>query len=155
MCALPDDNNEKRTRIDLLNYDKNSKKIVAIELKMLLDKRLYDGEIKTQLKNYISFLNRNENAIKQAYENAKEVKIALGLISNNSMLAQIDYNNIKIEQKPLLVVGCYGQKLIDKFKDEITNEVKDCALGVFFFGSTGGDLNLPIKRDKNKIIFNQ
>ena len=142
----------ERTRIDLLNYDKNRKEIIAIELKMILDKRLHNGEIDCQLKRYISFLKKKEMDLRKAYENVRDVKLDLGLLSSDSLLSSVNFKEIKIVSKPLLVVVCYERALIENFRNQILKAVKDSALGVFFFGSVG-DLNLPLKKDNNKVLF--
>lgn len=146
--------NSERTRIDLLNYDKNIKKIIAVELKTIFDNRLYNGEIGVQLAKYSSFLAKKEKDIRQAYADVIQVKIALGLLEVDSELAKVNFSDVEIEKKPLLVVICYSQVLIDTFKDKILEAVKNSSRGVFFFGKTG-DLNIPKRRSKNKIIFNQ
>lgn len=140
----------ERTRIDLLNYDKNINKIVAIELKTLFDGRLYNGEIKEQLRGYSSFLTKKEKDIQKAYAGAIRAKKTLGLLGPNSQLAEIDFNEVKIENKPLLAVICYNQDLIDVFRKKIEDAVKGVAYGVFFFGKSG-DLN--IRCSKNRTIF--
>lgn len=141
-----------RTRIDLLNFDRNRKQIIAIELKVIFDKRLYSGEIQEQLAKYTTFLGRKKRDIQEAYENVKQVKVALGLMSNKSELVEVNFYNAEIAEKPILVVVCYNQNLIDIFKENIKKTVEGYALGVFFFGATG-DLNVPVKKDTNKVIF--
>lgn len=142
----------ERTRIDLLNYDKNLKQMVAIELKMVLDKRLYDGEIKKQLKKYSSFLKKKTPDLQLAYQNVRDVKGKLGLLAHGSLLPNIDFSKLEIAPKPLLVVVCYERDVIEALKGKIMEAVKDCALGVYFFRSVG-DLNLVPRTRGYKIIF--
>ena len=148
------ENKKQRTRIDLLNYDKRNKKIVAVELKMVENKELFNGSIQKQLEKYTLFLTNHEEEIKAAYESSTKTKIALGLLPKDSVLWNADFKNVKIVKKPLLVVVCHSQKGINEVREKIIKAVEDHALGVFFFGKTG-DLNIPPKKCRNKSIFNQ
>jgi len=151
---FPGEKKKQRTRIDLLNYDKRNKKIVAVELKMVENKELYNGSIQKQLEKYTLFLTNHEEKIKTAYEDSTKTKMALGLLPKDSVLWNADFKNVEIVKKPLLVVVCHSQKGINEVKEKIIKAVEDHALGVFFFGKTG-DLNIPSKKCRNKTIFNQ
>lgn len=151
---FPGEKKKQRTRIDLLNYDKRNKKIVAVELKMVENKELYNGSIQKQLEKYTLFLTNHEEEIKTAYENSTKTKIALRLLPKDSVLWNADFKDVEIVKKPLLVVVCHSQKGINEARERIIKAVKEYALGIFFFGKRG-DLNIPSKKYKNKSIFNQ
>jgi hypothetical protein len=143
------------TRIDMMNFDKKEQKIIAVELKLIGDQRLYSGEIIKQLRNYNNFMKNNPDSIARAYQNVIRVKKALGLIDTNILPDSIDKS--QVESRVLLCIIGYTQDRINNYinnnLDDLKEKIKEFALGVYFFGK-GGDLNMQHgKNSNNKILF--
>lgn len=132
---------EDNTRIDLVNLDKKSRKLVFVELKQIFDARLYNGHINKQIEKYHRFASQHKREIIQAYQDTIKTKKKLGVIRESSFLADVSIDNI--ETRPLLVVAGYDQDVINAKRKKIGVNLKDRAylLGVYFFGK-GVDLNL-------------
>ena len=151
----PDGDGGDNARIDLVNFDKNLRKIIFVELKQAFDSRLYNGEINKQIEKYYDFALKHEGQIINAYQNAINTKKKLGIIKDTSFLANARV--AAIEPRPLLVIAGYNQQVIDSLKCTIeinidpAKKAKHLA-GLYFFGSDT-DLNLQKKNLKNKEIF--
>ena len=149
--AMPGREDDK-TRIDLMHYDKSRKKIVAVEVKLIQDHRLYSDEIIKQLQKYHNFMKTKATDIASAYLNVIRVKKALGLLEDETLI-KLENHNLEVENRILLCLIGYNQVMINIFKEKRLKEIvkPDIMLGVYFFGKDGGDLNSHT--GKNKIIF--
>jgi hypothetical protein len=152
-----EDNTPSRcdTRIDLVNYDKNRRMLVFIELKQVFDNRLYSNleglkEVNEQIAKYTAFAKNRKKDIITAYNNVIEVKRVLGLLPKDSALWSATIE--QIEPKPILAVAAYDQDIIDAKRDKVRKDLKTEGLAaLYFFGSTV-DLNLTTKGG-NKELF--
>jgi hypothetical protein len=140
------------TQIDLMHYDKSLNKIVAVEVKLIGDPRLYSDEIIKQLQRYHKFMKNNTANIADAYLNVIRVKKVLGLLEDGT-LDKLENRNLEVENRILLCIIGYNQVMIDIFKEKRLKEIvkSDIILGVYFFGKNCGDLNS--KKGKNKELF--
>jgi Holliday junction resolvase-like predicted endonuclease len=146
------DSEDRKTRIDLVNYDKKRKSIVFVELKQIFDKRLYSNEINKQIAKYVAFAQKRPENLIEAYKDVILVKRVLKLISEKSYLASVDIK--EVEPRPILAIAGYDQDVIEAKKGKIRAGLKTSNLsGLYFFGKDV-DLNLKSnKNDKNKEIF--
>jgi len=152
---VPDGDGGDNARIDLVNFDKNLKKIVFVELKQAFDPRLYNGEINEQIEKYYKFALKHKDQIINAYQNVINTKKKLGIIKDTSFLAKARI--LAIEPRPLLVIAGYNQKFIDSLKGTIEKNIDPAKkakhlAGLYFFG-IDTDLNLQKKDMGNKKIF--
>ncbi len=152
---VPDGDGGDNARIDLVNFDKNLKKIVFVELKQAFDPRLYNGEINEQIEKYYKFALKHKDQIINAYQNVINTKKKLGIIKDTSFLAKARI--LAIEPRPLLVIAGYNQKFIDSLKGTIEKNIDPAKkakhlAGLYFFG-IDTDLNLQKKDMRNKKIF--
>lgn len=150
---IPDSDEAENTRIDIVNYDKNKKKLVFIELKRIFDKRLYSNEINKQIKKYYDFAKNNEDHIIEAYQNVIRTKIKLGIIKNQSRLAKAEIS--AIERRPLLVIAGFNQCVIYGLSNKIREYLKESIYenrlaGLYFFGK---DVDLNLQKAENKILY--
>jgi hypothetical protein len=144
------------TRIDLVNYDKNRNALVFIELKQIFDDRLYSNskgikEVNHQIAKYKVFVQNHETEIINTYNDVIKVKRELGLLPKASVLwsAKIE----RVEPKPILAVAAYNQDIITAMKGKVKKDLNIGNLaGLYFFGDAI-DLNLSLKKDKNKDLF--
>jgi hypothetical protein len=147
------DSGDGNTRIDFANYDKNRKSLVFIELKQILDARLYSSEINKQIQKYSAFAKKYEKQLMAAYNDVIQVKKKLGIIKPTSKLSDVVIS--KIEYKPILAIAGYNQNLIDGMRSRILDREKDkldtSKLSALYFFGTDADLNL--KKGKNKDVF--
>jgi len=142
------------TRIDLVNYDKNRKMLVFVELKQIFDKRLYSDskgfkEVNKQIAKYTAFAKTHDGEIVEAYNNAIDVKKKLGLIPESWDLGSAKIE--RVEPKPILAVAAYRQDMIDAMKDKVRKDLNIEGLAALYFFGSGVDLNLS--QDKNKELF--
>jgi hypothetical protein len=143
-----------KTRIDLVNYDKNRNSLVFVELKQVFDSRLYSNskgfkEVNEQIAKYTAFAKDHKKELIDAYNDAIEVKEKLGLLPSDSVLksARIE----RVEPKPILAIAAYNQDIIDAMKDRVKKELNTDGLAALYFFGSCADLNLA--RDKNKDLF--
>jgi hypothetical protein len=146
----------RKTRIDLVNYDKNRNALIFIELKQIFDGRLYSDskgrkEINDQIAKYKVFAQNHEAEIIKTYNDVIEVKRVLGLLPDDSALksATID----KVEPRPILAVAAYNQDIIDVRRKLVEKDLNIDNLAALYFFGPAIDLNLPLKKDKNKELF--
>jgi len=155
--AFSERTKDNNTRIDFVNLDKKSKKLVFVELKQVFDKRLYNPEknpeINEQIGKYYEFACDHEKEIIQAYQETIKTKRKLGIIKKQSFLADVNINDIKLEKRPLLIVAGYNQPVINALSEKIMSNitVTDHLSGLFFFGKDV-DLNLS-EQGGNKILY--
>jgi hypothetical protein len=144
------------TRIDLVNYDKNRNALVFVELKQIFDGRLYSDskhhkDINDQIAKYGVFAKNHEAEIINTYNDVIEVKRALRLLPKDSVLwsAKIE----RVEPKPILAIAAYNQDIINVRRELVEKDLnKDNLVALYFFGAAI-DLNLPLKKDKNKDLY--
>ncbi len=151
----PDDVEGDNTRIDFVNFDKNLRKLVFVELKQAFDARLYNKEIDDQIKKYYEFALKNEGQIVKAYQDSINTKKKLGIIKDSSFLADVKIE--VIEPRPILAVAGFNQNVIDGLSKKIMCNLNKLSttkylLGLYFFGKDV-DLNLQKRKQKNKEIF--
>ncbi len=150
-----DDDSAENTRIDFVNVDKSSQKLVFVELKQIFDSRLYNEEISNQIKKYHDFALKHKAQLVKAYQDAIKGKKKLGIIRESSFLSKATITTI--EPRPLLVIAAYNQEIIDALRDKIrANLGKHGAIdhlsGLYFFGNEV-DLNLSTHKYKNREVF--
>jgi hypothetical protein len=146
----------RKTRIDLVNYDKNRNALVFIELKQIFDGRLYSDskgrkEINDQIAKYKVFAQNHEKEIIRTYNDVIEVKRVLGLLPKDSALKSVIIE--RVEPRPILAIAAYNQDIINVRRELVAKNLnRDNLAALYFFGSAI-DLNLPLKKDKNKELF--
>jgi len=144
-------NENERTQMDIVHYDEKKEKLIAIELKVINDARLFSKDMNTQLSKYKKMLRDNQNSLSSAFKNVIETKKRLGLIKQGSPLAKLEGKKLKIEERPLLAVMCYNQETINKYRDIIIENLKKPQVyGVIFFGEKVNFTSRPLK---NREIF--
>ncbi|MCX5812391.1 MAG: hypothetical protein NT178_07585 [Proteobacteria bacterium] len=151
----PIDAEEDNARIDFVNFDKNLRKLVFVELKQAFDARLYSKEINDQIKKYYEFALKNGSQIIKAYNDAINTKKKLGIIRDASFLADVKIE--AIEPRPILVVAGFNQNVIDGLSNNISCNLNKFSTtkylsGLYFFGKDV-DLNIQKRKQKNKEIF--
>lgn len=146
------------TRIDLMNYDKNRKALVFIELKQIFDSRLYSNsknikEVNGQIAKYKVFAENHAAELVKTYNDVIEVKRDLGLLPSDSTLKTVKIECV--EPKPILAIAAYNQDIIDALRGKVEKDLNtDNLSALYFFGSSPIDLNLAQdKNDKNKKLF--
>jgi len=147
----PDGDGGDNARIDLVNFDKNLRKIIFVELKQAFDSRLYNGEINKQIEKYYDFALKHEGQIIEAYQNAITTKKKLGIIKASSFLADVKIE--AIEPRPILAVAGFNQNVIDGLSRKIRCNLHTKYLAGFYFFGSNVDLNLWKREQKNKKIF--
>jgi hypothetical protein len=146
-----DDHESENARIDFVNFDKNHRKLVLVEVKRAFDTRLYNKEINDQIKKYYDFALKNERQIVEAYQDSISTKKKLGIIKESSFLADVKIE--AIERRPILAIAGFNQDVIDGLKDKIRKNLNTKYLaGLYFFGKYT-DLNLLNKSQENKLIY--
>ncbi len=149
--SVPDDVEGDNARIDFVNFDKNIRKLVFVELKQAFDARLYNQDINDQIKKYYDFALKNEGQIIKAYQDSINTKKKLGIIKTTSFLA--DAKIEAIEPRPILAIAGYNQNVIDGLSVKIRKNICTKYLaGLYFFG-TDVDLNIQMRKHQNKEIF--
>ena len=148
-----DDSDREDTRIDFINFDKITGKLVLVELKQIFDGRLYSNDINKQIKKYYAFAIKNEVRIIEAYQNVIKTKKKLGIIKEKSYLAKVEIS--AIEPRPLLVIAGFNQNVIDGLSDKIISHLQESIYenrlaGLYFFGK---DVDLNMHKQKNKKLF--
>jgi hypothetical protein len=146
----------RKTRIDLVNYDKNHNALVFIELKHIFDGRLYSDskgrkEINDQIAKYKVFAQNHEAEIIKTYNDVIEVKRVLGLLPNDSALKSAIIESV--EPRPILAIAAYNQDIIDVRRKLVEKDLNSDNLAALYFFGSAIDLNLPLKKDKNKELF--
>jgi hypothetical protein len=146
----------RSTRIDLVNYDKNRNALVFIELKQIFDGRLYSDskgrkDVNKQIKEYRAFAQAHTAEIIKTYNEVIEVKKELGLLPKGSALwsAKIE----RVEPKPILAIAAYNQDIINVRRELVEKDLNTKDLTALYFFGPAIDLNLPLKKDKNKELF--
>ncbi len=143
------------TRIDLVNYDRNRKALVFIELKQVFDDRLYSDskgfkEVNEQIAKYGAFAKGHEDELIKAYNDVIEVKVELGLLPEDSVLKSAKIE--RVEPKPILAIAAYSQDIIDAMKGKVKEGLNVGGLAaLYFFGAT--PINLNLAQDTNKELF--
>jgi hypothetical protein len=97
------------------------------------------------------FVQNHETEIINTYNDVIKVKRELGLLPKASVLwsAKIE----RVEPKPILAVAAYNQDIITAMKGKVKKDLNIGNLaGLYFFGDAI-DLNLSLKKDKNKDLF--
>lgn len=147
------DSDDGNTRIDFVNYDKNLKCLVFVELKQIFDSRLYTKEMNEQIQKYSIFAKKHEKHLIAAYNDVIQVKKKLGIIDQQSPLWNVVIS--RVEHKPILAVAGYKQIIIDAMKPEILGKNNDkldtSKLAALCFFGNDSDLNL--KKGKNKEVY--
>jgi hypothetical protein len=147
----PDGAEGDNARIDIVNFDKNLRKLVFVELKRAFDPRLYNKEINDQIKKYYAFALKNGVQIVKAYQDAINTKKKLGIIKASSFLADVKIE--AIEPRPILAVAGFNQNVIDGLSKKIRDNLNTKYLAGFYFFGSDVDLNLPKRKQKNKEVF--
>lgn len=137
-------------RVDFLNLDKHTSRIVAIELKRIDDERLYKRDMEDQIDKYVDLLNKNPTGLIEACRNTLATKNRLGLLSSGSFLHQAIDGDMSVELRPLLVIACGSQEAINMLREKIEetlDKMRSKLSGVFFFGDVV-DFNLRAAGNK-------
>jgi hypothetical protein len=146
----------RSARIDLVNFDKNSKALVFIELKQIFDGRLYSDskghkEVNKQIEKYKHFAENHADELIKTYNDVIEVKKELGLLPKGSVLwsAKIEC----VEPKPILAIAGHTQDIINARRGKVEENLDKRNLSALYFFGSSVDLNLSRKKDKNKVLF--
>jgi hypothetical protein len=155
-ASSSDKTRSRSTRIDLVNYDKNRNALVFIELKQIFDDRLYSNsknikEVNHQIAKYKAFAQNHEAEIIETYNDVIEVKKELGLLPKDSALWSANIE--RVVPKPILAVAAYNQDIITAMKGKVKKDLNIDNLAALYFFGPAIDLNLPLKKDKNKELF--
>lgn len=147
--------NEHKDRIDMVWVDVAKSKILFVELKLPENSELYDfsreRNIKNQLSRYTTLIKKHKLEIESYYKKIFSIKKYLGILPNK--LQSIDnIDNFVLETKPLLAVGNCNQKWINSQAPLINEQIKDVAIGAYYFGSSGNCDVIP-KSIRNKFVF--
>jgi hypothetical protein len=146
----------RSTRIDLVNFDKNSKALVFIELKQIFDGRLYSDskghkEVNKQIEKYKHFAENHADELIKTYNDVIEVKKELGLLPKGSVLWSAKIEGV--EPKPILAIAGHTQDIIDARRGKVEENLDNGSLSALYFFGSSVDLNLSRKKDKNKVLF--
>jgi len=145
------DNKSKTIRIDLVRIDVLAKRIVFVEVKTIGDRRLFNNEIVSQLRDYKNFIATHKPDLLSYYKRVIAIKKMLKILPECIMSEQID--NYQILEKPLLLFGDCEQSWINKFSGELDNKIKSCTMGCYYFGKPNYRCDLMKKSNRNRHIF--
>lgn len=142
-------------RVDMVWVDIAKSKILFVELKLPENSELYDfsqeRNIRSQLSRYAALAARHKAKIEAYYKRLFSIKKDLGILPNK--LQPIDnIDDFVLETKPLLAVSRCNQKWINSQASYINEQIKDVAIGAYYFG-TPGSCNIIPKSIRNKFVF--
>lgn len=146
-----EDGVRKTVRIDLIRIDTAMRKIVFVEVKTVGDRRLYNNEIITQLKDYRNFVVRYREDLGSYYKKLLMIKMNLGILPE--CLKKQAFDSYEILERPLLLFGDCEQSWIDQNARLLDEKIKKYAIGCYYFGDSIYSCDIVSKSKKNRHIF--
>jgi hypothetical protein len=141
----------KKIRIDLVRLDIKLKKIVFVEVKTMGDRRLYNNEIVSQLKDYKEFITVHKTDLVGYYKKVLEIKRKLKLVPEQIATEKIE--DYEVLDKPLLLFGDCGQDWIDKNSNKLKDRIKPHAVGCYYFGKPKYSCEINNRTNGNRHVF--
>lgn len=141
----------KTVRIDLVRIDIKAKRIVFVEVKTIGDRRLFNEEIVSQLKDYKNFIMAYRSELLSYYDKILTIKKRLKILPECLMSEQIV--GYQVLEKPLLLFGDCEQAWINKISGELDNKIRPYAIGCYYFGKPDYQCDLIKETKRNRHIF--
>lgn len=146
-----DGNKSKTVRIDLVRIDVKQKKLVFVEVKTIGDRRLFNDEIVSQLKDYKNFIMAYKSDLLDYYDKVVTIKKRLKMLPECLMSEKID--EYQVLEKPLLLFGDCEQSWINRISGDLDNKIRPYAIGCYYFGKPNYECDLIKETKRNRHIF--